>query len=54
MVYIVRLYGYGDDMPADCDPDFYPTREAAEKRGPVAVALYDWAERYDIEEIDMG
>ncbi len=47
-VWIVELFDYGAQNPADCLPDFYETKNQAEAAGKEALTTYDWAERFSL------
>jgi len=61
VAFVVDLYHEGETIPSDCLPEFFATREAAERAGEAEVARvlamplrgeYDWAVAYTIRRCD--
>jgi hypothetical protein len=63
--FVVELWPEGAEVPSDCIPDFFDTREEAEEAGRLEIAraaemwatgqgdhTYDWAVKFTVRECE--
>ena len=51
-MYIIELFNEDTRVPQDCGPDFYVTREEAEREAVKLASLCSWVVSWNVREVD--